>query len=78
MATPSISITPRWMKLPVASRHCGLSTRTLKRRLTEGCFDSKLVGAVRLIDRESLDAWIEGHPSATTGFKGTKTKQPTA
>ncbi|MCW1887677.1 hypothetical protein OKA04_23270 [Luteolibacter flavescens] len=69
---PPSEITPRWMKLRLASRHCGLSVRTLERRLSEECFASKLVGAVRLIDRESLDAWIDSQPSATSGFRGKK------
>jgi hypothetical protein len=52
---------PRWMKLATASKYSGLSVGTLRQRLKEKCFDSRLVGRSRLVDRISLDAWIIGH-----------------
>jgi hypothetical protein len=52
---------PRWMKLATASKYCGLSVSTLRQKVKEKCFASRLVGHSRLLDRISLDAWIEGH-----------------
>jgi hypothetical protein len=52
---------PRWMKLATASKYSGLSVATLRQRLKEKCFVSRLVGRSRLVDRISLDAWIIGH-----------------
>jgi len=37
------------------------SERTIKRRIKEKCFTTYMRGR-RLIDRESLDAWIESKP----------------
>jgi len=62
------SITPRWLKLKTAEQYCGLNTRTLRRRIADKSVSSKIVKVpgtqrgVRLIDRISLDAFIEGCP----------------
>lgn len=64
----SQAITPRWLKLKSAEQYCGLNVRTLQRRIADGLVTSKLVKTegtnrgVRLIDRLSLDAYIEGCP----------------
>lgn len=50
---------PKYLNVADAAKYCGLSTRTLKRRIKEKRFRTFTQGRV-LIDRESLDAWIEG------------------
>lgn len=57
MATEDI--TPRWLTRKGAKAYCGLSVPTLDRRMREKAFVTKKVGTTRLIDRISLDAWIE-------------------
>lgn len=53
----------RWLTLGnkgTAKAYCGLSDKTLQRAIRDKKIASHLVGHKRLIDRESLDAWIEG------------------
>jgi excisionase family DNA binding protein len=57
-----VEITPRWLSLANASKYSGLSVRTLNKAVKSKSFKSYLNGRKRLIDRESLDAWIEGKP----------------
>ncbi len=59
-------ILPRWMKLKDAQKYCGLHERTIRRHIDAGLVKSKMVKqpddqrGVRVVDRESLDAFIEG------------------
>lgn len=57
----SAPVQPKYLNVKDAARYCGLSERTIKRRIREKCFKTFIQGR-RLIDRESLDAWIEGKP----------------
>lgn len=50
---------PRWLNVREAALYCGLSETTLKRVIVAGKIRSFMAGR-RLIDRWSLDAWIEG------------------
>lgn len=59
----SAEITPRWLTRKTAKQYSSLSIPTIDRRIREKVFVTKKVGRVRLIDRESLDAWIEGKPA---------------
>lgn len=60
------TITPRWLNRPAAARYAGMSVRSIHRHMMAGAFDSRKVGGCRLIDRLSLDEWIQSHPSAAT------------
>ena len=66
---------PRWLNLKDAERYCGLSAKTLQRASGHGAIKSHLVtarptatkkGGTMLIDRLSLDDWIE---SERPGFE---------
>ena len=57
-ARPTV-LPPRWMKLRVAAKYSGLSDTTLRKLIKSGAFRSALVGGSRLIDRVSLDEYIE-------------------
>lgn len=59
----STQVQPKYLTLPDARIYCGLSERTLKRAIHAGKVRSFNRGR-RLIDRESLDAWIEGKPAS--------------
>lgn len=54
-------VQPKYLTLADARAYCGLSERTLKRAIKAEKVKSFIQGR-RLIDRESLDAWIEGKP----------------
>jgi hypothetical protein len=63
-----------WLNLKDAKAYSGLSIRTLERRAAEGAFETSLRG-VRLINRESLDAWIRdgvGAPARNPGKGGAR------
>lgn len=59
----STQVQPKYLTLTDARTYCGLSERTLKRAIKAGLVKSFNRGR-RLIDRESLDAWIEGKPAS--------------
>jgi hypothetical protein len=52
-------LAPRWLNVNDASRYCGLSVRTINRIVKAGHVASYARGR-RLIDRWSLDDWIQG------------------
>lgn len=57
---------PRWLTLGyngTCKPYCGLSDKTVGRAIRRGEIKSHMAGGRRLIDRESLDAWIEGKPA---------------
>lgn len=62
IAAEVIKIQPKYLNLADASRYCGLAKRTLEDHAKAGDFVSFVCARRRLIDRESLDAWIEGRP----------------
>ena len=71
--TQSPAVTPRWLSYPDASRYSGLGTRVLENHVRAGYIRSSNACAPgasrgrRLIDRQSLDEFIEagvGQPPA--------------
>lgn len=60
IATEVKQIEPKYLNLADASRYCGLAKRTLEDACKAGKFRNFVQARRRLIDRESLDAWIEG------------------
>lgn len=52
-------IQPRWLNAKGAAKYSGMSERTIRRLIQNKTVRSSLRGRCRLIDRESLDAWIE-------------------
>lgn len=55
-----IKIKPKYLNLEGAARYCGLAKRTLEDAAKANKFANFVQARRRLIDRESLDAWIEG------------------
>jgi hypothetical protein len=58
-------IQPRWLSRKGAVQYCGLSKTKLDVHIRRKDFVTKKIGKSRLIDRHSLDGWIENVP--TTG-----------
>jgi excisionase family DNA binding protein len=56
-------IPPRWLKVQVAVKYSGISRSALYVLLTNGKIRSHRIGAARVIDRESLDAFITSQPA---------------
>jgi excisionase family DNA binding protein len=57
-------ITPRWLKIPAAVAYTGISRSVLYELMNAGKIKSHRIGASRVLDRESLDAFINDQPSA--------------
>lgn len=55
----STAITPRWLDLHAASRYCSLHRQTLMIHVHAGDVYAKLVGGKWILDRNSLDSWLE-------------------
>lgn len=56
-------ITPRWLKIPAAVAYSGISRSAIYELLNARKIKSHLIGAARVIDRESIDAFISGQPA---------------
>ena len=56
-------IPPRWLKIPTAVAYSAIGRSTLYELLNAGKIRSHRIGAARVIDRESLDAFIAEQPS---------------
>jgi excisionase family DNA binding protein len=56
-------ITPRWLKIPAAVAYTGISRSVLYELMNAGKIRSHRIGAARVIDRESLDAFVSSQPS---------------
>ncbi len=54
---------PRFIKIGTASAYSGIGRSTLYEMLNAGKIKSHKVGGARLIDRESLDAYISAQPA---------------
>ena len=57
------SVIPRWLKLPAAVAYSGIGRSTIYTLLNAGKVKSHRIGSSRVIDRESLDAFISSQPS---------------
>jgi hypothetical protein len=62
-----VTLNPRWLRIPAAVKYSGLSRSRLYELLSEGSIRSICVKSqkwaqrgVRLIDRESIDLFMEG------------------
>jgi hypothetical protein len=79
---PSEPITPRWLTLKGAARYSGLSERTIVNYIKDGLIVSSNVirpGASRgrrLVDRISLDAFIEAQIGKTCEIAMNRHRQP--
>ena len=69
--TGPVTMNPRWLTVPGAVKYSGLSRSRLYELLTERrirsiCIQSHKAAArgVRLIDRESIDLFMENQPGA--------------
>lgn len=63
--TPRQPITPRWLKIPAAVSYSGISRSVIYELLNARKIKSHRIGAARVIDRESLDAFISSQPAAS-------------
>ena len=57
------SIVPRWLKIPAAVTYSGICRSRIYDLLNAGKVKSHLIGTARLVDRESLDAFISSQPA---------------
>jgi len=64
-ANPRQPVLPRWLKITTAVAYSGISRSTLYELMNAGNISSHRIGSSRLIDRESLDAFISAQPSKT-------------
>jgi len=75
-------ITPRWLTLTQATMYSGLGTRVLQNHIRGGFIRSSSVCAPgssrgrRLIDRESLDAFIEAGVGKASELSMNHKKEP--
>ncbi len=51
-------ITPRWLRIPAAVAYSGISRSVIYELMGAGKIKTHRVGSTRIIDRESLDAFI--------------------
>lgn len=56
-----VQLPPRWLRIPKAVAYCGIGRSSLYEAMSRGEIRSSRVGGCRLIDRESLDQWVEKH-----------------
>jgi excisionase family DNA binding protein len=63
-ATTVTGLLPRWMKVSTAVEYSAIGRSTLYELLNAGKVKSHRIGGARLIDRESLDAFISAQPPA--------------
>lgn len=62
---PRQPVTPRWLKVPAAVAYSGICRSTIYELMNARKIKSHLIGAARVIDRESLDAFISSQPAAS-------------
>ncbi len=60
---PRHQLKPRWLKVPAAVAYSSVGRSTLYELMNAGKVRSHRIGAARVIDRESLDAFIADQPS---------------
>jgi len=56
-------VNPRYLKIPTAVAYTGLSRSTIYELLNAAKIKSHRIGAIRLIDRVSLEEFISSQPS---------------
>ncbi len=54
------SLEPRWLRPAAAAKYAGMSRPRLYQLLQDGSLPSCKLGGLRLIDRQKLDALLEG------------------
>lgn len=62
-ALPNENVNEDWVGYPDAERFSGLSRGTLQRLIANGQLRATKIGRVRRIDKHSLAAFIEHHPT---------------
>lgn len=55
---------PRWLRVPGACQYSGLNRSVLYTLLSAGKVRSHKIGGSRVVDRFSLDSFIESQPAA--------------
>lgn len=56
---PEQLVTPRLLSMRNAAHYCGVSDRTVEKWAAEKSVASRVIGGRRLIEKESLDAFID-------------------
>lgn len=62
-ANPRQPVTPRWLKISTAVAYSAIGRSTLYELMNAGKIRSHRIGGARVIDRESLDAFISSQPA---------------
>jgi len=57
-------VTPRFLRVPAAEQYSGMSRAGIYRNLATGKIEGQKDGRTLLIDRESLDRYLESLPKA--------------
>ena len=50
---------PRWLRIPDAVKYAGLGRSTIYNLLGQGKIKSCTIGSIRVVDRESIDSFME-------------------
>ena len=56
-------ITPRWLKIPAAVAYSGISRSVFYELMNAGKIKTHRIGGARVLDRESIDAFINSQPA---------------
>lgn len=56
-------IMPRWLKIPAAVAYSGISRSTFYELMNARQVKSHRIGGARVLDRESIDAFISSRPA---------------
>ncbi len=68
------AIQPRWLRIPTAAHYSGMCRSFLYQAMGSGKLKSRKVGTIRIIDRLSLDAFIESQDAGGIDFVKAKAK----
>lgn len=60
---PTVSAAPRWLRIPKAVEYSGIGRSTIYQLMGQRKIQSRTIGTIRVIDRESLDSFIQSQPA---------------
>jgi excisionase family DNA binding protein len=61
-AAAQVKVQPRFLKVPAAVAYSGINRTVLYELISSGKIKSHLIGASRVIDRESIDQYVSSQP----------------
>lgn len=59
----ALQLTPRWLRIPQAVEYSGLGRTTIYQLMGQRKIKSRTIGTIRVVDRESIDSFMEGQPA---------------